>query len=122
MFLFDHVAQILLWAAQFAILLAVAAALYYPARIARRKRLPPGRWKATVTAAQKHQSDYYDRDYSTKPVRGEVAVRIVRPGGEFLTIGAIRMDEADFEAKLSALVSDAEERAAALNANEEILR
>jgi hypothetical protein len=120
MFLFDHIVAILAWTAQAVILLAVGAALYYSARHAHRKRLPPGRWNATVTAAQKGRYDYYQSSSCTEPVRGEVAVRLVRRGG-VLTIGTVKTDDDDFEAELSKLVADAEERAAALNAAEEVL-
>lgn len=119
--IFDHIDLILSWAAQCAVVVVLAAGVFYTARYARRRNLPPRRWTATVTTAQNHESDYHTRNYETKPVRGEVAVRLARPK-EFLTIGTVKTDDANFEDRLTALVAIAEEKANALNAAEEILR
>jgi hypothetical protein len=121
--IFDALPEIAWWALQLTVAaILIAGPLGYPLFRLRQRRLPPPQWRAEVCAAQEYSADRYDRyGRGVYPVRGEIAVRVVRRG-DFLTVGTVSTDAEAFEEDLTRLVSAAEERAAALNAHEVILR
>lgn len=113
------------WALQLAVCALILAGLVYPAMRVHRKHRERGtvhRWEPIVQNAQRYNADAYHNVYRgyNEPIRGEVSVRIKR-GSDFLTIGTASVEAEDFEQRLAGLVADAEERAAALNAHQELM-
>lgn len=112
------------WALQLAVCALIIAAIAAPAVHVHRKRRPRpvARWEPVVQNAQQYNADAYINGHygGVQPIRGQVSVRIKRRD-EFLAIGTASVEAADFEQRLANLVADAEERAAALNAHQELM-
>lgn len=98
----------------------LASVIFLIAPFLKPKKKDPGPslWVVWVGAARKQQENYsydYTTRYSYAKVDGEMAV-MLRRLDQWQPFGTVKLAEDGFDAKLNAMVSEAEDRCTTLNA------